>query len=81
MRFVLASRNLVNSTIVQGIAAKMLIRCVFVIRTFVCKYTSAWASMLFVQTIRLYQSLEKRNSNNAVPLFVCIWEWLKIYYF
>ena len=35
-----------------------------------CAYISAWASVLLVRIYRQYQSLEKRNSNSAVPLFV-----------
>ena len=35
-----------------------------------CAYISAWASVLLVQNDRQCESLEKRNSNSAVPLFV-----------
>ncbi len=33
---------------------------------------TAWASMLFVRIYRQCESLYQRNSNIAVPLFVCV---------
>ena len=33
---------------------------------------TAWATVLFVQLSGQYQSLYSRNSNIAVPLFLCI---------
>ena len=37
-----------------------------------CAYISAWASVLLVRMLRQCESLRQRNSNSAVPLFLCV---------
>ena len=77
-RFVLADRNLVNFKLAQNIATRDAhgVYLVHVFRVYV--HIIAWASVLLVRAYRQYQSLYRRNSKIAVPLFILLDEDNKI---